>query len=156
MKFEQFKDEVIAAYGKYFNGSRCNVRFAKCLGRTIWIDCFLAADRNEVSNGIEQNDMMKVTFNISLPDRHEITDELPDLLTLEITQKWYAVAPENRYLYCDVHSMPYRKSKGTAEKLEKQLNKYFGMLRDAIAEDRAAGRIHKDFSALVDKRLIVA
>lgn len=154
MKFAEFKESINSIYGGKFDNSTCVVRPYRCLGRYIYIDCMLAGNLNEISYGIAGNDMFKISFCIDLPDNFNFeTDELPENLTMEAKANSYIIKPENKYLYCNLKKIPYRKSKGTAEKLVSVFGKFIDKLHAQLVEDLNSGNIHKDFKTLVETKI---
>lgn len=154
MKFAEFTENINQVYSEKFAHSACIVRPYKCLGRYIYIDCMLAENLNEVSYGIAGNDMFKISFCIDLPDNFNFeTDELPENLTMEAKANSYVIKPENEYLYCNLKKIPYRKSKGTAEKLVSIFGKFVDKLYAQLVEDLNGGNIHKDFKTLVETKI---
>lgn len=111
MKFVEFTENINQVYSGKFAHSACIVRPYRCLGRYVYIDCMLAENLNEVSHGIAENDMFKISFCIDLPNNFNFeTDELPENLTMEAKANSYVIKPENEYLYCNYKKIPYRKS----------------------------------------------
>ena len=154
MKFAEFAENINQVYSGKFAHSACIVRPYNCLGRYIHIDCMLAEDPNEVFNRIAENDMFKISFCIDLPDNFNFeTDELPENLTMEARANSYIIKPENEYLYCNYKKIPYRKSKGTAEKLVSVFGKFVDKLHTQIVEDLHGGNIHENFKALVKTKI---
>lgn len=154
MKFAEFTENINQVYSGKFAHSACIVRPYRCLGRCIYIDCMLAENLNEVSYGIAGNDMFKISFCIDLPDNFNFeTDELPENLTMESKANSYVIKPENEYLYCNLKKIPYRKSKGTAEKLVSVFGKFVDKLHAQLVEDLNSGNIHKDFKTLVETKI---
>lgn len=154
MKFAEFTENINQVYSGKFAHSACIVRPYRCLGRCIYIDCMLAENLNEVSYGIAGNDMFKISFCIDLPDNFNFeTDELPENLTMEAKANSYVIKPENEYLYCNLKKIPYRKSKGTAEKLVSVFGKFVDKLHAQLVENLNGGNIHKDFKTLVETKI---
>lgn len=154
MKFAEFTENINQVYSGKFAHSACIVRPYRCLGRYVYIDCMLAENLNEVSYGIAENDMFKISFCIDLPDNFNFeTDELPENLTMEAKSNSYVIKPENEYLYCNYKKIPYRKSKGTAEKLVSVFGKFVDKLHAQLVEDLNNGNIHKNFKTLVETKI---
>lgn len=154
MKFAEFTENINQVYSEKFAHSACIVRPYRCFGRYVYIDCMLAENLNEVSYGIAANDMFKISFCIDLPDNFNFeTDELPENLTMEAKANSYVIKPENEYLYCNLKKIPYRKSKGTAEKLVCVFGKFVDKLHAQLVEDLNSGNIHKDFKTLVETKI---
>ena len=154
MKFQEFKNMIEKTYAKSFPNSRCSVYLYKGFGRAVEIVPFMALDESEVASGIMGNDMMKIHFTINLPDSFDpAADDLPENLTMENLQKFYAIKPENSYLYCDYRNLSYRKTSGNPEKILKTFGKFVAKLHDSIVADYLAGNIHKNHEALVAEKM---
>lgn len=154
MKFAEFTENIKQVYSEKFTQSACNIHSYRCFGRYIYIDCMLAENLNEVSYGIAANDMFKISFYIDLPDNFNFeTDELPENLTMEAKANSYVIKPENKYLYCNYRKIPYRKSKGTAEKLVSVFGKFVDKLHTQLVEDLSSGNIHKNFETFVRMKI---
>lgn len=154
MKFAEFKESVQAEYRKILPDSMCQVYIYHCLGKSLDIVCRMAGNEKEFSHGIAGNDMLNVSFSINLPDNFsKEEDELPEAMVMEVRGKSYRVKPENPMLYCSSKSLPYRKTKGSADKFVKTIGKYFATLRSSLEEDLQAGNIHKDNIELLKEKL---
>lgn len=150
MKFEELKNEIKERYAEIFAGA-CVVRKYACLGKHIVIDCYLG----EAQGGtISDNDMLKVSFNIDLPDNFNYdTDELPEKLTMESWHNHYLIEPENKYLAYGSRKVPYRKTTGTPEKLITATAKFFKKMYNLIREDYDKGNIHKNYIKVVEHNI---
>lgn len=150
MKFEEFKTEIKGKYAENFNGA-CVVRKYVCLGKSIVIDCYLG----EAQTGtISDNDMLKVTFNISLPNNFDYdTDELPEKLIMESWNNYYLIKPEDDCLAYSTRKIPYRKTTGTAEKLIQAAAKFFNKMYALIREDYNSGNIHDNYIEAVERNV---
>lgn len=150
MKFEEFKTEIKGKYAENFNGA-CVVRKYVCLGKSIVIDCYLG----EAQTGtISDNDMLKVAFNISLPDNFNYdTDELPEKLIMVAWNNSYLIKPEDDYLAYSTRKIPYRKATGTAEKLVEVAAKFFNKMYTLIREDYTSGNIHDNYTEVVEQNV---
>lgn len=155
MKFTEFKDKVQEEYRKILPESMCKTYIFKCLGKRVYIDCFIAGNNRELPNGIEANDMLNISFSFALPDNfNEGVDALPDALVMEVMKKCYRIKTESPYLYCDYHNMSYRKTRGNAEKIVKTLERYFSSLRSSLEDDLMAGNIHNNDINLLRGKLV--
>ena len=72
---------------------------------------------------------------------------------MEARANSYIIKPENEYLYCNYKKIPYRKSKGTAEKLVSVFGKFVDKLHTQLVEDLHSGNIHENFNALVKTKI---
>ena len=132
---KDFLEAVTEKYKIYFNDCMCIARVVNCLGAVIFIDCYLAKNKTEFPNNISHNDPMKVSFKIDIPKGTTADDYLPDTVMIECYDKCYAVKPENKYLYCDLKKVPFRKTTGDPDKILKTLDKFFAKLHDSMVED---------------------
>ena len=57
MTISEFLDMVKEIYADHFPDSACSAKLVKILGKSIFIDFYLAKDKTEVSNSIWQNDV---------------------------------------------------------------------------------------------------
>lgn len=129
----EFMQEIRDLYNNYFPASTCSVRLVKSLGTALWIDCYLAKDASECENGISGNDMFHISF--WFPDDFAgLTNDslVPDFLTMEISQKIIKTAPDNDYMAFGAESLPFRRVKGSPDKILKTLDKYFKMIHDTV------------------------
>lgn len=147
MKFEEFKNEIKEKYAEKFSGT-CVVKKYVCLGKSIVIDCYLGEAQ---TGAISDNDMLKVSFNIGLPDKFDYdNDELPEQMTMESWNNHYLINPENQYLTYSSRKVPYRKTTGDAEKLIATAAKFFNKMYNLIREDYDNGNIHKNYIRIVE------
>lgn len=154
MKYAEFAERITETYHGKFRHSACVVKGGKYLGRTIWIDCYLAENANEMPHGYKENDMFKISFKISLPDKFDFeTDNLPDTMTLENSSKHYAIKPESVYLYYDRRNLTYRKTMGNAEKLITAFEKFVDRLYNSVCEDIESGNIHDEFAEILNTKI---
>ena len=154
MKFSEFAKNINEVYREKFVKSACIVKPFKCCGNSIYIDCYLAGNLNEVAHGIAANDMFSISLLIDLPDNFDFnSDELPENLIMKAQSNSYVIKPDNEYLYCNYKKVPYRKTKGTAEKLIDVFKKFVDKLHNQVIEDLNAGNIHENFKVLVEKKV---
>ena len=154
MKFAEFKEDIKSVYTGKFPRSTCKVIPFKCIGNSLYIDCYLAGDIHECSHGIAGNDMFKISLCVNLPDNFNFeTDELPEILTMEAKSNCYIIKPESRYMYCDMKKVSYRKSSGNAEKLVKVFEKFVDRLYNSVIEDMNNGNIHENHIKLLKQKI---
>ena len=151
---KMFCETVKILYARFFNECICDARLVRCLGKTVFIDCYLAKDKTEFPNNIVQNDPMKVTFAITVPNDITVDDYLPDVITIESYQRCYATKPENKYLYCDLKKVPFRKTTGDPDKVLKTLDKFFAKLYDSMVTDYNNDNM-LDFEAALFKKNVI-
>lgn len=153
MKFREFQKRVQESYKGKFAHSLCDCYIFKGLGKSIVIDCYLAAGKHEFINGICQNDMFRISFWISLPDGWNEQEDLPENLVMEPKGKSYAIKSENKNIHCDYRKISCRKVKGNSEKFIESLDKVFQKLHDSVVEDWKAGNIHRNFTVMVKEKI---
>lgn len=152
MKFKKFKEEVKKAYAARFPQSACEVKIFKCLGRSLYIDCYLAGDKSEFLYGYAANDMFAVGMSINLPDDFGDDDDLPEKLVLEWNNSDIKAKPESWLAY-DAEKVSYRKTTGDSKKIIKALDKYFQRLYDTTKKLVEEDRIHPNYAELVGKKV---
>lgn len=158
MIIKEFMEQIENNYSKYFDGSICKVRIYRCLGTSLTVDCLLAKDKTEVSNGIWQNDMFSITFNIDAEigelDRDiTVESELPSKLVLESYDRSYTLKPTIEYMAYSGKSVQFRKTKGDGAKLIKTLDKFFSRLHEELKSDIIDDKIHEHHIELLKKRI---
>jgi len=169
MTVGEFIDQVKQIYNEYFPNSECVADNRKVMGlEYIMIRWYISRDSSEVAHNIRANDMLHVTFNIDLEDNTEsgamynvaIYDNnsknsmpMPANITLDVMDNSYFIAPEDRYMAYSRRRLPFRKTKGTPEKILATLRKYAEKLHTMLAEDLANGAIHKEHEALLRSKL---
>lgn len=147
MKFAEFREEIKKAYMKHFPEGHCAVEIYKCLGNNITIDCHISP------NGRCGNDMMMVCLRLELPDKFNVSDDLPESVTLEAWRNYYMTNPDNKYTVYGSNKAAFRKSSGTPEKIVTVAEKFFSRLYESIKADYLNGRIHKDHAAYVQANI---
>ena len=156
MKTQEFINQIESNYSKYFNGL-CKVKLSHNLYSDITVHCFLARDKTELSGGYYENDMLSIQFSITevgkqLPKDLTLESELPSQLQMKIDQKSYYITPQEKYLAYSRVTLPFRKTKGTSEKLIKIIDNNFKKLHDSITENK--NLIHKNFIEFVKNNLL--
>lgn len=136
MNFNEFRNAVISNYNKRFNSSLCECYIFRGLGRMLCINFRLAESARECASGIIGNDCFSISFTVFLPDDFdEEKNDLPETMVLESRFTSYATKPDNKYTYCSYKKIPFRKTKGNAEKIINTLNKYTIKLYDSVLDD---------------------
>ena len=152
MKYSEFKAAVEENYKKYFPFSMCSVKLYSGLGKMIFIDCYLAGNKEEFPNRISQNDMFKIGFCISVQDNFTMDSDMPENMVMEVQSKCYNIKPENPHCCYSSRSLPYRKTKGNTKKVLSTLDKYFRVLKENLVADLYNQNITKEHGMLlVDK-----
>lgn len=160
MKFIDLKKELEKIYNGKFEKSKIVVKASNNLYKTIYIDLFLANDKNELINGIALNDMFHITFKIGVDTSNgefeeNITDdlELPENLVLENLYNSISITPENKYFAYSSVSVKFRKIKGNYTKILKGFEKYVDNLYNTVVDLKNNGKIHDNFKTLVDSKI---
>lgn len=152
MTIGDFLDKVEEIYAKHFPDSACNAKLVKILGKSIFIDFYLAKDKTEVANNIWQNDVFKCSFSIYLDGYPDITDPMP-FAELICSSSCIKTKPAQKYLYCDLVKVPFRKVKGDANKLLAAIEKYVQKLANTFRDLYDKDMIHDDDRELVDGKI---
>jgi hypothetical protein len=154
MTVREFLNEIENIYAKYFPNSKCSARLYSGLGKAITVDCFLAGSIEECPNKISGNDMFDVSFWIyDMPRDTELDSTMPDTITLTSDRHSFRVVPTNKYLYFDIHSIPFRKTVGTPEKCLQAFERFVKKLYDAVVAEDANGNIHNSYVDLVKTKI---
>lgn len=152
MTISEFLDMVKEIYADHFPDSACSAKLVKILGKSIFIDFYLAKDKTEVANSIWQNDVFKCRFSVYLEGNPELDDPMP-FAELTCSSSCIKTKSEQRYLYCDLVKVPFRKVKGDANKLLAAIEKYVQKLAVAFHNLYDSDKIHPDDKELVDSKI---
>ena len=157
MKFAEFKDRIETIYKYRFNASKCDCYIFTCMGKSICIDVFLAKDEMECPNRILRNDAIGTMFMIHLPNGWTENDELPEMMEMKCEGGCVQTKPEKgSHLFCDYRKIPYRKTKGDAEKIIKAFDRFTERLKDAVVEDYKADNLKDHAANLVKEKRYAA
>lgn len=146
---KNFMENVEKTYHKYFPNSLASVYVYSGLGKHVSISCYLAKDKSEESHGYFENDMFGVGFMIDLTK----DGKFPSTLVLESTKSSFLTKPESDYLAYGRKKVPFRKTKGDADKILKTLDKYFSVLKKSVKEELDNGNIHSNFIELLKSKI---
>ena len=169
MTVGEFIERVKQIYNEYFPNSECVADNRKIMGlEYIMIRWYISKDSSEVAHNIRTNDMLHITFNIDLEDNtksgevynvaiYDNNDKnsmpMPANITLDVMDNVYFTAPEVPYMAYSHRKLPFRKTKGTPEKILDTLRRYAEKLHALLEEDLANGVIHKEHEDLLRSRL---
>ena len=153
MKIKEFNKKVVECYGKYFDGSLCDSKIYTCLGKSLYIQCYLANNEKECAFGYFDNDPLKIKFNINLSDDVTEESELNNNLILENYCKEFYTKPSESYLCYGHKSISFRKTTGDADKIIKSLDRFFKKLHDAIIEEYNKDNLKEEHKKLFEKRV---
>ena len=158
MTIRDFCTKIKDSFYGYFENSHCDARLVKMLGNTIFIDLYMAANANEEPHGISQNDMFHCSFSIYLhnyivSDITEDTDmdEIGDL-TLECTDHYILVKPENRYMAYGTVNIPFRKATGNTTKLVTAFDRFVGKLYTTVCDQCWKGNLPEYWDNMVREK----
>ena len=160
MKMNDFTAAIKRSYDEQFPESLCSAKYNGNIWRSITVTCKLAGNRDEVSGGIWENDILHISFSIAteageLPKGTTEESELPETLVLEIERKSYMIAPTPAEPY-NAYSrriLKFRKTTGTPEKIVKTFSKYFKDLKAQLETDLNAGAIHPNHIEIVKAKI---
>jgi len=158
MKINELIQQIENTYSKHFPASKCFVNYTTNLYHSIFITCNIAANKTEVSNGIWENDILKVRFSIDT-DKGQfekgltLESEVPENLRLEVNDKRYFIKPESKHMAYDCKTLSFRKTKGNAKKIVATLDKYFAKLKSELKSDLLAGNITDNYVNLLTEKL---
>ena len=144
MNTKNFMQEVEKTYKNHFPKSLIRVKYSSFYP-SIDVTPVLAGNRDEVTNGIWQNDILSVSFTIDNNGKEfnkEVFDgDLPDEITISADQKSYAIKPDSVYLAYGHRKLSFRKTQGNPEKILSALDKFFASLKKSLSEDLESGNI---------------
>ena len=149
MKFSEFQREIEGMYSKRFGKSACRCAVFNCAGKSITIDCLLAADRGECPHGITSNDMFSISLFVEPPRGWNDSDELPENLTIRAVNNSIKTKPAVSYMYCDYRKIPFRKTMGNTEKMLQTFGKFLDRLHSAMVEEYEADNLLPFDTALI-------
>lgn len=169
MTIGEFLDEAKRIYNEYFPNSECIAVNRKVMGMEyIQITWLLSSDVSECISNIRDNDMFFISFNIDIKDTTEsgrlydvaIRDNsstndrlMPPMITMEVMRKSYLTKPDISYMAYGRRELPFRKTKGTPEKILATLEKYAKKLHDQLVEDMNNDVIHDHHIDLLKSKI---
>lgn len=160
MTVDRFLKNAESIYHKYFPHSKCKAEFDTYLYRSISIKGYLANKKEECPGEILMNDMFKVLFYIQMDGNMQfhqgvgLDRELPEDLQMEVSSGCYFIKPETIYMEYGVVKIPFRKTHGNSEKMLVTFDKFCEKMRDSVVKDYFDGKIHKEYTELVNAKLI--
>lgn len=160
MLFAEFKERIERKYKEVFPNSRCCCRVVNCLGKSIDIHCVFTKDNKECANGIIDNDMFMVRFNVSPPvgffskGFNEETDEMPNELVMTSMHTQFRTKPESDYYWCNYKKVPYRKTRGNAAKMCETFGRFVDRLHDSVCEEINNNNIHQNDLPLIAEKIV--
>lgn len=141
MTYAEFKNSIETMYKSVFPSSACDISIGPLGGDSIYVTYYLAGDQSEFPNRIALNDLFDITFcifqdNVRYGDGVKLTDdtEMPEALVLDVNHKSIKTAPENQYMAYGSVSLPFRKTKGTPDKILNTLQRYAEITKQTLTE----------------------
>lgn len=154
MKFAEFKENIGLIYGEKFDHSTCVVRPYRDFGNYIYIGGLIQENPFEISRGSNGKDEIKISFCVELPDGFDFEkDELPENLIMNAGVCLYVSKSNNKYIYCNMKEIPYRKSKGTAKDLISVFGNFINDFCVQLVEDLNSGNIYRNFNLFVERKI---
>lgn len=128
------KQAITELWQKHFNGSMVSITpscFTNESEGWNWCAFYIAGSKDEVFNGIIQNDMIHVSFTITLKN---------GIYTLENKANSYLIAPQvNKYMAYESIRIPFRKTKGDFNKVYAALERFIIKLSDSLLDSYNKG-----------------
>lgn len=164
MTFGEFKERCIANYKSVFPASGCTVRPGTIgVDNSFFVTYYLAGNTSEFINGISENDLFNIRFYIDeirenrydYEGGNELTDDtiLPQNLVMEVSYNTILTKPENKYMAYNSRLLPFRKTKGTPEKILDTLKKYATVTKNVLTELYNSDMIPEDRKEFVASKL---
>ena len=151
MLFEEFKTQLENVWKNHFPKSKINIYFTSNLGNAIFIDTYLVENREELSGGYFENDMIKNSFMLyDLKDKN-------NLETFEVSSAdcGFMIKPELEWLYCSYKNIRFTKKKQeNCDGFIKKFTKYVETLKSEIINCYNNNLIHDDYKKLVEEKII--
>lgn len=160
MLYGEFKNRVEEIYHSKFPESLVVTNLGALGQDTFFITMYLAKDKSEFSNGIAMNDIFHISFyiygaNKDYETRNKLTDdtELDENLIMEVHENSITVKPDNDYMAYGFERLPFRKTKGNADKILATLEKYTDVLYNTLERLYNEDKIHSNHKELVAQKL---
>ena len=133
MNKEQLMVEFEKIYLKKFKDSKLTYNYG-CFGKdTIFVDLYLAKNKEELANGLFDNDFLNITLELKFDNEN---------ITFSSVRNSYITKTENKYLYCEHKRVAFRQVKGDYTKILGAFSKFVDRLYMSILEDIKANNIH--------------
>lgn len=158
MILQEFLTQIEETYKKHFPYSRVSAKFSNRLYSSIYVYCYLAGCKEELSGSMWDNDMLKIIIEIDTESGQfskdiNLDSSIPDNLVMNALHNHYFIKPEDRYTVYGSHKANFRKTKGNYAKLLKAFDVFCNRLKDQIKDDLASGLIHNHFESLVADKI---
>lgn len=154
MTINNLCNELQNTYYNYFPESLCKATLTKNLYPSISIWCFLANNKEELSGGYWENDILSVRFTIDTTtgelDRSTTGEtESPENLRIQADSKSYLTKPDNEYMCYGRKQLKFRKIIGDAQNIIKCFDKFCMHLKADITSTYIDNRIHDNHKSIV-------
>lgn len=153
MTSQEFCNEVKKLYKKYMPNSNVFAKFETNLAPWIRVVPYVCKSVNECPNKIIHNDPLHVRFSIFLDKNIKIDTPLPEILIMEVEDRYFTTVPDDKYCTYGTHKFPFRKVKGNAKKILLTLDKYFKTIKTDIEKLVKEDKVHKDHLELVKSKI---
>lgn len=142
----ELTEKLTEIYGKYFKDSKIAITKNSFSGdNVLWVQLYLAQNKQEEINGYFENDMFEIIF--------KITKTAEDNYIMENRQNRYLVKPTNKYLVYEGKKVAFRKTQGNEDKIITTFKKYVENLHNALVEDLKQGNIHENHITLLKQKI---
>lgn len=161
MTIKTFCETIKGEYAKRFPDSLCVCQYSeKMIYRSITIRCFLAKNKEESLSGYLENDMLDLRFCVELEGEKEfaqgtvLESDVPENIQLKAWESRFTTIPTSQYMCYSSERIPFRMSKGNAEKIVATFAKHCDKTKDALKAAYGAGKIHKNYIDLFERKVI--
>lgn len=145
MSKEQLMVEFEKIYLKTFKDSKLTYNYG-CFGKdTIFVDLYLAKNKEELASGLFDNDFMNIILELKFDNEN---------ITFSSVRNSYIVKTENKYMYCNYKKVAFRQVKGDYTKVLGAFSKFVDRLHTSILEDIKANNIHDNYREIVGKKVV--
>ena len=143
---EIMENKLTEVYEEIFKNSKIAITKNSFSGdNVLWVQLYLAQNKQEEINGYFENDMFDIIF--------KITKTAENNYTIENRQNRYLVKPTNKYLVYEGKKVAFRKTQGNEDKIITTFKKYVENLHNALVEDLKQGNIHENHITLLKQKL---
>lgn len=139
------ENKLELVYKEVFKNSKIALSRSDLAKNVLWIQLYLAQNKQEEINGYFENDMFSITFKIRENGENDYT--------MEKLNSSYLTKPTSEYMAYGRRQLAFRKTQGNEDKIITAFKKYVGNLHKALLEDLEQGNIHENHLELVKKKL---
>lgn len=143
---ENMEKNLTKVYNEIFKNSKIEITKNSFSGdNVLWVQLYLAQNKDEEINDYFDNDMFDIIF--------KITKTAENNYIMENKQNRYLVKPTNKYLVYENKKVAFRKTQGNEEKIITTFKKYVEKLHNALVEDLEQGNMHENHIELLKKKI---